>query len=142
MADEGTEGGFKVTDRRRRPEASGGPVPTSGREVADASAHRQAPAEEVSTHRPAPPEAVTQDERSLVGLFVMLGSTAAVALGAPDPLTGESHRDPAQAADVIDLLVLLRQRTEGHRTPEETQVLDELVYDLQLRYVEVMKRSE
>jgi len=142
MTDEGAEGGFKITDRRRRPEASEEPVRTPGREVSDASARRPAPTGEAFAYRPAPPEAVAQDERSLVGLFVMLGSTAAVALGAPDPLTGESHRDPAQAADVIDLLVLLRQRTEGHRTPEETQVLDELVYDLQLRYVEVMKRSE
>ena len=41
---------------------------------------------------------------------------------------------------IVFLLLLLRERTEGHRTPEETQVLDELIYDLQLRYVEVMKR--
>ena len=75
-----------------------------------------------------------------MGLFVMLGSTGAVALGSPDPVTGETQRDPVQAAAMIDLLLLLRERTEGHRTPEETQVLDELIYDLQLRYVEVMKR--
>jgi hypothetical protein len=35
----------------------------------------------------------------------------------------------------------LREKTESHRTAEETQVLDELVYDLQLRYVEATKQS-
>jgi hypothetical protein len=39
------------------------------------------------------------------------------------------------------MLVLLRKRTEGNRTAEESQVLDELIYEVQVRYVEVMKRS-
>ena len=30
---------------------------------------------------------------------------------------------------------VLRDKTEGNRSAEETQTLDELIYDLQLRYV-------
>jgi hypothetical protein len=56
-------------------------------------------------------------------------------------MTGQRHRDLTNAADAIDLLILLREKTEGHRTPEETQVLDELLYDLQLRYVNAMKQA-
>ena len=33
------------------------------------------------------------------------------------------------------------EKTEGHRTHEESQVLDEVLYDLQLRYVAATKRS-
>jgi len=52
-------------------------------------------------------------ERSLAGLFMMLASSAVVALGhAPDPLTGQRQTDLVQAADAIDLLVLL-QREDG-----------------------------
>jgi hypothetical protein len=66
----------------------------------------------------------------------MLATEAVVALGdAADPVTGKRHRELAHAAEVIDLLLLLRQKTEGHRTSDETQVLDDMVYDLQLRYV-------
>jgi hypothetical protein len=73
---------------------------------------------------------------------MMLASSAVVSLGdAPDPMTGQRHRDLTNAADAIDLLILLREKTEGHRTPEETQVLDELLYDLQLRYVNAMKQA-
>jgi hypothetical protein len=50
-------------------------------------------------------------------------------------------RDLGQAAELIDLLLLLREKTEGNRSPEETQVLEELMYDLQLRYVAATKRS-
>lgn len=76
-----------------------------------------------------------------MGLFLSLGSTAAVGLGAPDPATGERRVDLAQAGEMIDLLMLLRERTEGHRTSQETRVLEELLYDLQLRYVEVRRQS-
>lgn len=129
--------GFRVTDRRRRAEESDEPCFTPRAQASEASESRAAGTTlaDDAVRRP------RADERSLVGLFVMLAGTAAAALGAPDPVTGETHWDPPQAATVIDLLALLRERTEGHRTSEESHVLDELVYDLQLRYVEVTKRS-
>ena len=61
--------------------------------------------------------------------------------GHADPTTGQrSQRDLPMAAEVIDLLALLREKTDGRRSAEETQVLDELLYDLQLRYVSATKR--
>jgi hypothetical protein len=81
-------------------------------------------------------------ERSLAGLFVMLASSAAMAMGeAPDPVTGQVHRDLGQAAEIVDLLTLLRGKTEGNRSAQETQILDEILYDLQLRYVSATKRG-
>jgi hypothetical protein len=58
---------------------------------------------------------------------------------APDPVSGQIRRDLEQATEVIDLLILLREKTEGNRTSEETRILDQLVYDLQLRYVSARK---
>ena len=89
-----------------------------------------------------PPDLGPVGERSLAGLFMMLASSAVVALGdAPDPLTGQRQVDLAQAADAIDLLILLREKTEGHRSPEEHRILEEVLYDLQLRYVRATKKS-
>jgi len=125
MPDRDSEDVFKVTDRRRRPETEDPPRPAASG------------AESPPPHVPSPPE-----ERSLAGLFMMLASSAVVALGhAPDPLTGQRQIDLVQAADAIDLLVLLREKTEGHRSGDETQMLEELIYDLQLRYVQVTKQS-
>lgn len=119
------EEGFKVTDRRRRvDEAPRGGDTTPGE---GASARPSAP--------PAGP-------RSLVDLFMMLASEALVALGdVPDPATGQRQRLLAHASEVIELLLLLRDKTEGNRTAEETQVLAELLYDLQLRYVRATKSA-
>lgn len=126
MAAEDSGEVFKVTDRRRRQEAEDSPQP--------AASEPEAPP---TPAFPGPPA-----ERSLAGLFMMLASSAVVALGhAPDPLTGQRQIDLVQAAEAIDLLVLLREKTEGHRSDGESRMLEELVYDLQLRYVQVTKQS-
>ena len=124
------EEGFKVTDRRGRTE------PESPRPAVAAPPPPAAPA------ALGPSREAAGDERSLVGLFMMLASSAVVALGeVPDPVTGQRHPDPAQAAELIDLLALLREKTEGRRSPDETQALEELIYDLQVRYVTITRRA-
>jgi hypothetical protein len=118
---------FKVTDRRRRLDEDEAP----------SAAPADAGPSQVLPHDLGP-----VSERSLAGLFMMLASSAVVALGdAPDPLTGQRQVDLAQAADAIDLLILLREKTEGHRSQEEHRILEEVLYDLQLRYVRATKKS-
>jgi len=125
MAPSDPEDVFKVTDRRRRTDDVEAPLPAP-------AAPEPAPAVGLS---PA-------GERSLAGLFMMLASSAVVALGeAPDPMTGQRQVDLAQAADVIDLLILLREKTEGNRSADESRILEEVLYDLQLRYVHATRKS-
>lgn len=127
MAPSEPEDVFKVTDRRRR--------------LDDDDAPRPAPAA-AEPPQVSPVDLSPAGERSLAGLFMMLASSAVVALGeAPDPLTGQRQVDLAQAADAIDLLILLREKTEGNRSPEENRILEEVLYDLQLRYVHATKTS-
>ncbi len=122
---------FKVSDRRRR----------SSEDEPRAPASTPPPGtEEAGGDEGAPLGA--EPEPSLVGLFMMLASSAAISLGdAPDPVTGQRHHDLAQAADAIDLLLLLRDKTEGNRSAEESQILDNLLYDLQLRYVNATRQA-
>ena len=128
MAAEDSESAFKITDRRHR----------GGDDVADrvttSSGDRGAEAQVSSPTEPA------GDPRSLVGLFMMLGESAVMALGDADPRTGQPGQpDLPSAAELIDVLALLRDKTEGRRTGEETQVLEDLLYTLQLRYVNATK---
>ena len=130
MSEDEPDQGFRVRDRRgRADEPASSPRPVT-------------PPEPVSPPQPvSPPESTAGEARSLVGLFIMLGSVAAAALeGMPDSGGGQAKRDLRQAAELIDVLVLLREKTEGRRTPEETKVLHEVVYGLQLRYVEATRR--
>ncbi|MFQ5827717.1 MAG: DUF1844 domain-containing protein [Candidatus Methylomirabilia bacterium] len=70
----------------------------------------------------------------------MLASSALVDLGVtPEPMTGAPRLDLVQAKLYIDLLRLLRDKTEGHRTSEESKLLGDVLQDLQLRFVEATK---
>lgn len=83
-----------------------------------------------------PPEREPPFEASFASLIVMLSSTALVHLGeVPDPLSGEKKQDLRQAKGAIDLLDLLKEKTRGNLTKEEEGLLEELLYDLRMRYL-------
>jgi hypothetical protein len=73
--------------------------------------------------------------------FVLsLSHSALVHLGdAPDPSGGPAKRDVAMAKQTIDLLAVLQEKTEGNLTGEEERLLDQVLYDLRMRYVEVAR---
>jgi hypothetical protein len=126
---------FKVTDRRRRDETDESPTAPAPPEPA-APTPRAAPTGSAS-QGPAP---APQEGSDLQGLFVMLASSALVNLGeAADPETGERVLDLEQAKEAIDLLSLLRVKTQGNRTEQESHLLEEMLYDLQLRFVRAAK---
>ena len=54
---------------------------------------------------------------------------------AADPVTGERRVDLDQARDAIDVLLLLRDKTSGNRTEQESRFLEKILYDLQMRFV-------
>ena len=78
----------------------------------------------------------------LAFLFGNLYLQAAMSLGlVPNPLTKKSDVDFAQAKHTIDLLQVLQQKTEGNRTPDETEELEAILHHLRLAYVEVQTRK-
>jgi len=75
--------------------------------------------------------------------FVLsLTHSALVHLGdAPDPASGAPDPSPALAKQTIDLLALLSEKTRGNLTGEEERLLEQTLFDLRMRFVEV-SRSE
>ncbi len=69
--------------------------------------------------------------------ILSLASSAMLHLGRmPDP-TGESIRpDLGLARQSIDLLAMLHDKTQGNLSPEEGSLLDRLLHDLRVAYVE------
>lgn len=76
---------------------------------------------------------------SFLAFVYSLVGNAAVHFGdMADPATGETRAPNADAAaQVIDLLALLEQKTRGNLTPEERQFLEQAIYELRLRFVQV-----
>jgi hypothetical protein len=93
--------------------------------------------------RPAPPG----DGASLPAIdfstFVMsLSHSVLVNLGdAPDP---EGSKPPhlELARQTIDLLALLQEKTRNNLTGPEEHLLEQALYDLRLRYVEVARAQK
>jgi hypothetical protein len=78
---------------------------------------------------------------SFAAFVLSLAHTAAVHFGdIPDPVTGASGDAHLPAAQqMIDILALLELKTRGNLTAEERQLLEQILYELRLRYVEVSR---
>ena len=122
---------FKVTDRRGRPREESEEAPS-----VDSRTSLTGPPRPGAEARPVSPTDAAPGGPDLQGLFVMFASSAFISLGeAADPSTGERHVDLDQARDAIDMLALLRDKTAGNRTEEESRLLEQIMYDLQMRFV-------
>jgi hypothetical protein len=75
---------------------------------------------------------------SFISFVLSLASTAAIHFGdMPDPITGQrSEANLDGAAQMIEILALLDQKTRGNLTAEERQILEQVLYELRLRFVE------
>ena len=77
----------------------------------------------------------------LLDLAAMLAEPAAIYLGdAPLP-DGQWAENLEMARLHIDLLDVLRQKTAGNLTAQESAILEDLIYRLRLRYVQKQKRG-
>jgi hypothetical protein len=75
--------------------------------------------------------------------FVLsLSHSALVHLGdAPLPDGQGAERNIPLARQTIDLLGILQEKTRNNLSGEEERLLDQALYDLRLRYVEISKGS-
>jgi hypothetical protein len=73
--------------------------------------------------------------------FVLsLGSSALLHLGELEhPDVGAAQKDLPLAKHTIDILAMLQEKTKGNLTPAEDKLIESLLYDLRLRYVEATK---
>jgi len=89
------------------------------------------------------PDAAESPEVTFVGFVLSLAHTAAFHFGdVPDPVTGQAGQtNLAAARQIIDILVMQEQKTRGNLTAEERQLLEQIIYELQLRFVEATRSA-
>lgn len=70
-----------------------------------------------------------------------LASTALIHLGqSPHPEGGAPAKNLVLARQSLDLLAMLREKTEGNLSAEEDRLFQDLLADLRFRFVEASKR--
>jgi hypothetical protein len=119
--------GFTVTDRRSFNDAG-----------------------EAHPETPAPPDAAAP-AGEFSGAFppvdfhtfvLSLGSSALLHLGEiENPNDGVSQKDLPLAKHTIDILAMLEEKTKGNLSTAEEKLMESLLYDLRLRYVEATKKG-
>ena len=121
--------GFKINDQRRFA-PDGTPL-----------SEEKSPKEEEKIKSEASQEAWGEElPANLSTLILSLAAGAQSALGvAPNPLTGKIEKDLLQAKYHVDLLGILVEKTKGNLTSEEEKLLQTILYDLRIKYLEAKK---
>jgi hypothetical protein len=75
---------------------------------------------------------------TFTGFILSLATTAAVHFGdIADPSTGKpGDTNLAAAAQMIEIITMLQEKTQGNLSPPEAQLVDDLLYELRMRFVQ------
>ena len=93
------------------------------------------PREEVSEEIPLPEVDFTSFIMSLsTSVFIHLGEI-------PDPTTNQKNINLPLAKQTIDLIAMLKEKTEGNRTEDEDRLMDELLYNLRMKFLAISKEN-
>lgn len=108
--------------------------------------HSQNPEEDVGENPPSSDieqesGRVPQDFEIDFSTFVLsLTSSAFYHLGdLADPESGEKKVDLSAVKQTIDILLLLKEKTAGNLNDEESKLIEQLVYELQMKFVAANK---
>jgi hypothetical protein len=79
-----------------------------------------------------------EQQLTFTAFVLSLASTAAIHFGdLPDPVSGEAAEPNLDgASQMIEILSLLEQKTRGNLTAEERQLIEQVLYELRMRFVE------
>ncbi len=84
-----------------------------------------------------------EDPASFVNFLSTLATNAAAALGAvPHPATGKRTLDLETGKYWLDVLGMVKEKTNGNLHPQETRLLDGLLGDLRMQYVQLVRATE
>jgi hypothetical protein len=142
--EEKEERGFKVIDRRGGSEDAA-PEPESPKaepeppkpEPPKAGAEPAAPAPDA-----APPPTGELPKIDFATFVLSLFTSALYQMGlAPDPASGEKAGEPnlLLARQTIDTLEMLEAKTRGNLDPDEAGLLENALFELRMRFVELSK---
>jgi hypothetical protein len=134
--------GFRVTDRRRFSE-EGEAKPAEEADEVGVAQSPESPAPAQGEEKPEEPYLTAPEEPVSFSTFVLgLSTQALFHLGEiADPSTGRADADLAAAKHVIDILGILKTKTRNNLEQAEEQLLDAVLYDLRLKFVELVRAA-
>lgn len=78
-----------------------------------------------------------ESDLTFSGFVLSLATTAAVHFGdIAEPESGQKQPNLEAAARIIEVLTMLQEKTKGNLLDPEAKLLDDLLYELRIRYVQ------
>ncbi|MDH5761821.1 MAG: DUF1844 domain-containing protein [Nitrospinota bacterium] len=127
-----TEGeGFTIKDKR-----------SSHQSEEEAKATDESQEKEQAARKEAASQAKGKEFELNFSTFVLsLTSSAFYHLGdIPDPMTGKKEENLPAVKQTIDILIMLQQKTKNNLDAEEAKLMEQLIYELQIKYVAKTKK--
>jgi hypothetical protein len=137
--------GFKVSDRRKFSAEGelreGEAAEQSSSSSESAPVEESVPVSDSEDREPEDPSKQRSGEQIDFASFVLsLATTALAHLGeVPDPATGEKTENIAAAKQMIDILSILEKKTKGNLKSDEERLLESLLYELRMKYLNKAK---
>ena len=147
--EEEEQSSFKVTDRRQftdegevrdqqQPDA-GEQAPPQKEEPPKASPEEKAEvSQEASQKEEAEPTGEQDPGQGIdfASFLLSLATTGMVHLGEiPEPSTGQKMEDLEAAHQMIDILAILKEKTEGNLSAKESHLLENVLYELRMKFM-------
>lgn len=121
--------GFKVTDKRRFTDEGEQRGVKQTSKVSEEEGEKEKREQDVK-------QSVSPID--FLTFILSLASSAQVHLGLiSNPVTGKPEKSLDLAKQTIDILGILQEKTKGNLTKEEERLLESILYDLRMKYVEL-----
>lgn len=83
------------------------------------------------------------DPASFINFLSSIATNAAAALGAvPHPATGQRSLDLETGKHWLDVIAMLKEKTNGNLHSQEARLIDGLLADLRMQYVTMVRATE
>jgi len=83
-----------------------------------------------------------EDQLTFTTFILSLSTSVLVNLGElPDPLKNENDVNLPLAKQTIGLIEMLMEKTKGNLTEDENKLIDSMLYDLRMKYIEAAKNQ-
>jgi len=138
--DEKKEGkGFTVQDRRRFSPETGDArdESTESSQIGDSGPTQTTAGSASPDHA----QEVPLPEINFSTFVISLSTQALMHLGEmANPLTGKVEPDTQVAKQMIDIIGMLREKTRGNLNAGEERLMEDVLFDLRMKYVEAVKK--
>jgi hypothetical protein len=135
--------GFTVQDRRRFSETGDSRDDAPSSKDAGDSIQTKATQDPTSqSSGKAEEQEAALPEINFSTFVISLSTQALMHLGEiANPLTGKVEPDGPVAKQMIDIIGMLREKTRGNLSSGEDRLIEDILFDLRMKYVEAVKKK-